>query len=55
MKCNIKKAIVIILAVLGIMYAEYRYIMTHQCISKGDNNTMYVEIFGQVDEYYIDN
>lgn len=52
---NTKKAIVIILAILGIMYAEYRYIMINQHISKGDNNTIYIEIFGQVDEYEINN
>lgn len=52
-----KKLIKIILAVvvlLGIMYAEYRYIMHHQCPYLGNNNTVYIEIFGNVDEYYAD-
>lgn len=52
-----KKATVIIMAfvvLLGIMYVEYRYIMTNICPSKGNNGTVYIEIFGQVDEYYVD-
>ncbi len=52
-----KKAITIITALvvlLGIMYAEYRYIMTNICPTKGNNNTVYLEIFGQVDEYYVE-
>ena len=54
---TMKKAITIILALvvlLGIMYGEYRYIMTNICPYKGDNGTVYLEIFGQVDEYYAD-
>jgi hypothetical protein len=50
-----KKLILILLAVavmLSIMYAEYRYIMLNLSPSKGDNGTVYIEIFGQVDEYY---
>lgn len=52
-----KKAIAIFLAIvalLGIMYAEYRYIMVNICPYRGDNGTIYLEIFGQVDEYYAD-
>lgn len=50
-----KKAIAIILALvllLGIMFAEYRYIMLNLSPYKEDNGTVYIEIFGQVDEYY---
>lgn len=47
-----KKVILILLAVAVLMYAEYRYIMTHICPYKGFNGTVYLEIFGQVDEYY---
>ena len=50
-----KKAIVIILALVmmvGIMFAEYRYIMLNICPYNGDNGTVYIEIFGNVDEYY---
>lgn len=49
-----KKLIAILLCIitlLCIMFAEYRYIMTHQCPYYGDNGTLYIEIFGQVDEY----
>lgn len=49
-----KKAIKIILALvvlLAIMYGEYRYIMTNISPYKGNDNTVYLEIFGQVDEY----
>lgn len=53
MKRKLAKAFIIVLVVLGIMYAEYRYIMVNQYIYKGDGNTVYVEIFGNVDEYYV--
>ena len=46
--------VLIIVAVLGIMFAEYRYIMTHIKPYRGDNGTVYLEIFDQVDEYYAD-
>ena len=47
-----KKAIIIILAIIMLMFAEYRFIMLNLCPYYGENNTIYVEIFGQVDEYY---
>lgn len=49
-----KKIFVILLAVLMLMYAEYRYIMLNLSPSNGDNGTVYIEIFGSVDEYYVD-
>lgn len=47
-----KKIIIIILAIAAIMHAEYRYIMTNLHPYLGDNGTVYIEIFEQVDEYY---
>ena len=49
-----KKLIIILLALVVLMYAEYRFIMINLSPSKGDNGTVYIEIFGQVDEYEID-
>jgi hypothetical protein len=51
-----KKTITIILMtaiiVLTMMFAEYRFIMCNIRPYKGDNDTVYLEIFGNVDEYY---
>ena len=47
-----KKFILAILILASIMYAEYRYIMMNICPYQGDNGIVYVELFGQVDEYY---
>ena len=44
----------ILVALLGMMYAEYRYIMTHITPYCGDDGTVYLEIFEQVDEYDAD-
>lgn len=49
-----KKLIIILLAILVLMYAEYRYIMLNLSPSNGSNGTVYIEIFGQVDEYYVE-
>jgi hypothetical protein len=49
---KIAKFIIILVAVLCIMFAEYRYIMTHIIPYRGDNGTVYLEVFGNVDEYY---
>lgn len=46
--------VLIIVSVLGIMFAEYRYIMTHIKPYRGENGTVYLEVFDQVDEYYAD-
>ena len=52
-----KKKGLIILSIIAficaLMYAEYRYIMTHQSVYKGNDNTIYIEIFDQVDEYHL--
>lgn len=46
--------VLIILAVLGIMCAEYRYIMCNIKPYVGNDNAVYLEIFNQVDEYHAD-
>lgn len=46
------KAVLILVAVLCIMFAEYRYIMTHIRPYHGEDGTVYLEVFDQVDEYY---
>ena len=47
-----KKTIIIILAVLTLMFAEYRFIMHRQIPYKGDSGTVYIEMFGHIDTYY---
>lgn len=47
----IKKIILAVLILAAIMFAEYRYIMTHICPYNGNDGTVYIEIFGNVDEY----
>ena len=47
-----KRFIAAILILVSIMYAEYRYIMVNINPYLGDNGTVYLEIFEQVDEYY---
>lgn len=42
----------IILALLGIMFAEYRYIMCNIKPYRGEGGAVYLEVFDQVDEYY---
>ena len=49
---KIAKFVIILVAVLCIMFAEYRYIMTHITPYRGEEGTVYLEIHGQVDEYY---
>lgn len=51
---KIAKFVIILVTVLFIMFAEYRYIMTHIKPYRGENGTVYLEVFGQVDEYYAD-
>ena len=49
---KIAKFVIILVAILCIMFAEYRYIMTHITPYRGEDGTVYLEIHGQVDEYY---
>lgn len=46
--------VLIIVAVLGIMFAEYRYIMHNIKPYRGEGGTVYLEVFDQVDEYCAD-
>lgn len=48
------KVIISILLLLQLMYAEYRYIMVNLKPYRGDNGTVYIEMFGNIDEYYAD-
>ena len=47
-----KKIALTIILILGIMFFEYRYIMLNIRPYLGNNNTVYLEIFNRVDEYY---
>ncbi len=46
-----KKAILALIVLLCIMFAEYRYIMLNLRPYKGNDGSIYIEIFGSVDEY----
>lgn len=48
------KITIALVVLLGIMFAEYRYIMTHIHPYCGEDGTVYLEIFDQVDEYDAD-
>lgn len=52
MKHRIINIIVGLLILLTLMFGEYRYIMRNICPYLGENNTVYLEIFEQVDTYY---
>lgn len=52
MKKNIIKISIVILILLSIMFAEYRYIMHNLKPYRGERGTIYIEMFGQIDEYY---
>ena len=51
---KIAKFVIVLVALLCIMFAEYRYIMCHINPYRGEGGTVYLEVFGQVDEYYAD-
>ena len=52
MKRKVITIIVGIFFILSLMFAEYRFIMHNIYSYIGENNTVYLEIFGQTDEYY---
>lgn len=52
MKKKIIYAIVGIIFILSLMFAEYRFIMHNVIPYRGEGGTVYLEIFGNVDEYY---
>jgi hypothetical protein len=51
MKKKITKAILICVAVMLLMFAEYRFIMTNLHPYYGDCGELYIEIFDSVDVY----
>ena len=51
---RITKAIIILAAVFALMFCEYRFIMANIKPYRGFGGTVYLEVFGQVDEYYAD-
>lgn len=51
MKKLVKIALVFI-ALLCAMFVEYRYIMCNIIPYRGENGTVYLEVFNHVDEYY---
>ena len=48
------KFFIVLLVLVTLMFAEYRYIMTNIKPYVGANNTVYLEVFGQVDKYCAD-
>ena len=54
MKKYIITGIVCTLALFALMFAEYRFIMCNQRPYRGENGTVYIEMFGHMDEYYAD-
>ncbi len=46
------KKLLIALAILALMFVEYRAIMLNIKPYVGDNGTVYIEFMGNVDEYY---
>lgn len=54
MKRKVLIALSIIAAICILMYAEYRFIMVNQIISKVNDHCYQIEIFNHVDEYYVE-
>ena len=52
MKKKILIAAIVILSMAILMFVEYRYIMENICPYRGEGGIVYLEIFGQYDEYY---
>jgi uncharacterized membrane protein YidH (DUF202 family) len=48
------RIILVIIAILVLMFGEYRFIMTNQQLERGYNGTIYSTMFGITDEYYIE-
>lgn len=47
-----KKAIIILMAILALMFAEYRYIMMNLRPYYAEDGFLCIEIFGNTDSYY---
>lgn len=52
MRKKIIGTVLCVITPLGIMLAEYRFIMRNQYPYAGENGTIHIELFGRVDEYY---
>ena len=48
-----RKIIICIALILSLMFFEYRIIMLNLTPYIGDNGNVYIELFGNVDEYYV--
>lgn len=46
------KVVIAVFIVLVLMFAEYRFIMHNIRPYLGNNNTVYLEFYGMIDEYY---
>lgn len=55
MKKKVIKIIFAVIFLISLMFAEYRYIMLNICPYLGENNTVYLEIFNNIDTYYAEN
>lgn len=44
----------IIIGILALLFAEYRFIMQNIHPYRGANGTVYLELFGKFDKYYAD-
>ena len=54
MKRKIIISIIFIVSVLVLMYAEYVYIIHNLCPYTENEGTVYIELFGRIDEYEAD-
>ena len=52
MKEILRTILICIISLMVLMFAEYRIIMLNIHPYTGENGTVYLEVFGQVDEYY---
>jgi len=52
MKNKVIKVIIGILIIFSLMFAEYRFIMWNLRPYIANDNLVYIELFGQYEEYY---
>lgn len=52
MKNRIITALIGLLFIVSLMFAEYRFVMHNIRPYLGERNTVYLEFFGRMDEYY---
>ena len=48
----LKKFVVVLIAILVLMFAEYRFIMTNLCPYYAEDGYLCIEFMGQTDAYY---